>query len=131
MDLAPSCARPPAFFGGLAVLLAALGLYGVTAYSVNRRPELAVRIALGASTSGVVRLVLGRLTVLLLSGLVIGSALTLWAGKFIGTLLFRVEPGDPVTLMGAAALLLSVGMVAGWLPARRVSRLDPTSALRD
>ena len=119
------------FFGGLAVLLAALGLYGVTAYSVNRRrPELAVRIALGASTSGVVRLVLGRLTVLLLSGLVIGGALTLWAGKFIGTLLFRVEPGDPVTLTGAAALLLAVGVVAGWLPARRVSRLDPTSALR-
>jgi len=121
-----------AFFGGLAVLLAALGLYGVTAYSVNRRrPELAVRVALGASTSGVVRLVLGRLTVLLLSGLVIGSAVTLWAGRFIGTLLFRVGPGDPLTLAGAAALLLVVGMLAGWLPARSVSRLDPTSALRE
>ena len=120
-----------AFFGGLAVLLAALGLYGVTAYSVNRRrPELAVRVALGASTSGVVRLVLGRLAMLLLSGLVIGGALTLWAGKFIGTLLFRVAPGDPATLAGAAALLLAVGILAGWLPARRVARLDPTTALR-
>ena len=75
------------FFGGLAVLLAALGFYGVTAYSVNRRrPELAVRVALGASTGGVVRLVLGRLVVLLVSGLMIGTVLTLWAGKFVGTL---------------------------------------------
>lgn len=121
-----------AFFGGLAMVLAALGLYGVTAYSVTRRrPELAVRIALGASTGGVVRLVLGRLTVLLLAGLLIGSGLTLWAGKFIATLLFRVDARDPLTLTGAAAILLTVGLVAGWLPARGLSRLDPTTALRE
>ncbi len=121
-----------AFFGGLAVLLAALGLYGVTAYSVNRRrPELAVRVALGASTGGVVRLVLGRLLVLLVSGLIIGTVVTLWAGKFVGTLLFRVDARDPVTLTAAAAVLIAVGLLAGWLPARRVSRLDPTSALRE
>jgi putative ABC transport system permease protein len=121
-----------AFFGGLAMLLAALGLYGVTAYSVSRRrAELAVRIALGASTGGVVRLVLGRLTVLLLSGLAIGSALILWAGRFIGALLFRIDARDPQTLMGAAAVLMAVGLLAGWLPARGVSRLDPTTALRE
>ena len=121
-----------AFFGGLAMLLAALGLYGVTAYSVRRRrPELAVRIALGASTGGVVRLVLGRLTILLLSGLVIGSLLILWAGQFIGALLFRVDARDPGTLAAAAAVLVAVGLLAGWLPARGVSLLDPIATLRE
>jgi putative ABC transport system permease protein len=119
------------FFGLLAMLLAALGLYGVTSYSVGRRrPEIAVRIALGASTGGVVRLVLGRVATLLVFGAAIGTGLSLWAAKFVSALVFRVEPRDPITLAGAAVVLLAVGLVAGWLPARRASRLDPAAALR-
>ena len=119
------------FFGALAMLLAALGLYGVTSYLVSRRlPEIAVRIALGASTGGVMRLVLGRVSWLLAVGTALGVALALWAGKFIGTLLFRVEARDPLTLGGAAGVLIAVGLFAGWLPARRISRMDPATALR-
>jgi putative ABC transport system permease protein len=119
------------FFGGLAVLLAALGVYGVTAYSVGRRrTEIAVRMALGASPRGVVRLVLGRVATLILVGTAIGLALSLWAARFAGALLFGVGPRDPITLIATAAVLVAVGLFAGWLPARRVSRLDPTTALR-
>jgi predicted permease len=119
------------FFGGLAMLLAALGVYGVTAYSVGRRrAEMAVRMALGASPGGVVRLVLRRVTTLLLAGAAIGVALSLWAARFVGALLFGVGARDPMTLIAAAAGLVAVGLFAGWLPARKVSRLDPTVALR-
>ncbi|HEX2456822.1 MAG TPA: ABC transporter permease [Vicinamibacterales bacterium] len=119
------------FFGALAMLLAALGVYGVTAYSVGRRrAEIAVRMALGASSRRVVRLVLGRVAMLILAGAAIGVALSLWAARFVGALLFGVGARDPVTLVTAAAILVSVGLFAGWLPARTVSRLDPTTALR-
>ena len=119
------------FFAGLALLLAALGLYGVTAYSVGRRrAEIAVRMALGASARGVIRLVLARVATLLLIGAAIGIAMSLWAAKFVGALLFGVAARDPVTLATAAVVLLTVGLIAGWLPARQVSRLDPTTALR-
>jgi putative ABC transport system permease protein len=119
------------FFGALAMLLAALGLYGVTAYSVGRRrAEMAVRLALGSSPRDVVRLVLGRVAVLILSGAAIGVGVSLWASKFVASLLFGVDARDPLTLVAAAAVLVSVGLFAGWLPARTVSRLDPTTALR-
>jgi putative ABC transport system permease protein len=119
------------FFGGLSMLLAAIGLYGVTSYSANRRrPELALRLALGASAPGVVRLVLSRVVVLMLLGTAFGCALVLWTGTFIGTLLFQVEATDPMMLAAAAAVLMGVGLLAGWLPARSVSRLDPAAALR-
>ena len=119
------------FFGALAMLLAALGLYGVTAYSVGRRrAEMAVRMALGSSPRDVVRLVLGRVVALILGGVAIGVAVSLWAAKFVGVLLFGVDARDPMTLVAAAAVLISVGLFAGWLPARTVSRLDPTTALR-
>jgi predicted permease len=119
------------FFGGLAMLLAALGVYGVTAYAVGRRrAEIAVRMALGASPRGVVRLVLRRVVALILAGAAIGVAVSLWAAKFVGALLFGVNARDPMTLVAAAAVLVSVGLFAGWLPARKVSRLDPTTALR-
>jgi predicted permease len=119
------------FFGGLAMLLAALGLYGVTSYSVGRRrPEIAVRMALGASAGGVVRLVLRRVAALVLLGAVAGIVLSMWAAKFVGALLFGVGARDPVTLAAAASMLTVVGLCAGWLPARRASRLDPTAVLR-
>ncbi len=119
-------------FAALALLLAALGLYGVTAYGISRRRrELAVRLALGATGGGVVRLVLGRVMLLLIAGTAIGTALILWAARFARTLLFQVEPGDPVMIGGAAAFLVAVGLFAGWLPARRVSRMDhPWSEIR-
>jgi putative ABC transport system permease protein len=120
------------FFGGLAMLLAALGLYGVTSYWVSRRrPELAVRMALGASGGRVVWMVVRRIAILLVAGIAIGTALIAWAGKFIATLLFRVDARDPLTIGGAAVILVTVGLLAGWLPARGLSRLDPTTALRE
>jgi predicted permease len=119
------------FFGVLALFLAALGLYGVTAYSVSRRrPELAVRLALGAGSDGVVRLVLRRVVTLLAVGGATGAVLSAWLAKFVGALLYQVSPRDPLTFIGAAVVLLLVGLFAGWLPARAASRLDPTTALR-
>jgi ABC-type antimicrobial peptide transport system permease subunit len=87
-------------------------------------------MALGASTRGVVRLVLGRVALLLVLGAAIGAMLSLWTAKFVGALLFRVDARDPLTLMATAAILVTVGLVAGWLPARKASRLDPTAVLR-
>jgi predicted permease len=119
------------FFGVLAMLLAALGLYGVTSHAVSRRrPELAVRMALGASGARVMRLVLRRVSALLVAGIAIGAGLSLWAGKFVSALLFGVDAGDPLTLAGAAAVLVAAGLLAGWLPARAASRMDPMTTLR-
>jgi predicted lysophospholipase L1 biosynthesis ABC-type transport system permease subunit len=125
-------ARLSLFFGGLALLLAALGLYGVTSYSVSRRrAEIGIRIALGADASGVVRLVLKRVAWLVAIGVVGGTALSLWASRFATTLLFGLEARDPMTFAGAAAMLMGIGLVAGWLPARRAARIDPTVILRE
>lgn len=120
------------WFGILALLLSALGLYGVTADAVNRRrTELAIRMAIGAAPARVVRLVLARLTVLLGFGVLIGTAASIWASRFIATLLYGLEPGDPATLIFAAAALAAVGVLAGSLPAYRASRVDPAEVLRE
>jgi putative ABC transport system permease protein len=124
-------ARLSAFFGGLALVLAALGLYGVTAYAVTRRRvEIGIRMALGANPASVVRLVIVRVGWLVGLGIVAGGALSLWAVRFIATLLYGLEPWDPATFAGAAAILGAVSALAGWIPARRASRIDPTIALR-
>jgi len=121
-----------AFFGALALLLASLGLYGVTAYSVaRRRAEIGIRMALGATQTGVVALVLSRVTILVITGVVVGAGLSLWASTFVETLLYGLEPRDPATLVGAALVLTMVGLTAGWLPARRASLVDPAEVLRD
>ena len=120
------------FFGVLALLLAALGLYGVTSYSVSRRRnEIAVRMALGANAGRVVAMVIRGVTLLVASGVVVGLGITLWASKFAGKLLFGLTPTDPMTFVAAALVLLVAGILAGWLPARRAARLDPTTTLRD
>jgi putative ABC transport system permease protein len=120
------------FFGGLALLLAALGLYGVTAYSVGRRKaEIGIRMALGAEPRAVLRMVLGRVAVLIFAGVMVGTVASLWAARFVSTLLFGLEPRDPATLAVAAAVLVAIGGVAGWLPARRAARIDPAQVLRD
>jgi putative ABC transport system permease protein len=120
------------FFAALALFLAAVGLYGVTAYTVvSRRAEIGIRIALGASTDGVVRLMLRRVAWLVGCGVLLGACLSAWASTFIRALLYGLEPRDPATFAGAAFLLMGVAAVAAWLPARRAARIDPMSVLRD
>jgi len=119
-------------FGALALLMAAVGLYGVTSYAVNmRRTEIGIRMALGATRASVIRLVLARVSMLIGAGIVVGLAIGAWASRLVATLLYGLEPGDPGTLMASAATLALIGAVAGWLPANRASRLDPTQVLRD
>ena len=120
------------FFGALALLLAGLGLYGVTAYAVaTRRTEIGIRMALGAPPSGVVRLVLSRVARLVSAGLIVGAAASLWASTLVASLLYGLAPRDPVTLAGAAVALTAVAAIAGWLPAYRASRIDPAAVLRE
>jgi predicted permease len=120
------------FFGGLALLLAGLGLYGVTTYAVNRRrTELGIRMALGAAPAGVIGLVLRRVGILVAAGVVGGGVISWLLARFVSTLLYGLEPHDPLTLAGAAVILGSIGVLAGWLPARRASRIDPAQVLRE
>jgi len=123
------------FFGGLALLLAGLGLYGVTSYAVGRRrTELGIRMALGAEPGEVVRLVLRRVAMLVGMGIALGVGLGILAGataaKFITGMLYGLQPKDPLTFAAAAVILTLVGALAGWIPARRASRVDPALVLR-
>jgi putative ABC transport system permease protein len=120
------------FFGALAVLLAGLGLFGVVSYAVGRRrAEIGIRMALGASSAGVVRLVVRRVALLVGAGVIVGGALTLWVGRYVDSLLFGLEPRDPLTLAGAVAVLVAVAAAASWWPARRASRINPTEVRRE
>jgi len=104
----------------------------VTSYAVSRRRgEIGIRMALGAAPESVIRLVLGRVSALVGIGIVAGAGLSLWAAQFVSTLLYGLEPRDPATLVGSAGVLAAVGAIAGWLPARRASRIDPAEVLRD
>ena len=120
------------FFGGLALLLAALGLYGVASYAVTqRRAEIGIRMALGAAPASIMRLILRRLALLVGAGIVAGAAASLWAAPLVAPLLFGVDTADPLTLAGAAGVLAAAGGCAGWLPAWRAARIDPARTLRD
>jgi putative ABC transport system permease protein len=118
-------------FGGVALALAAIGLYGVVAFSVSQRVrEIGLRMALGASSADVSRLVLLEGLKLALAGAALGVGLALLTARFLESLLFEVEARDPVILALIAMLLLAVALAASFLPARRASRLDPFLALR-
>jgi predicted permease len=120
------------FFGVLALLLAAVGLYGVTSFAVtSRRPEIGIRMALGASAGAVVAMVLRRVAALVGLGILLGAGLSIWAAKFIKTLLYGLDAHDPTTFLAAAGLLILVATLAAWLPARRASRIDPMRVLRN
>jgi ABC-type antimicrobial peptide transport system permease subunit len=88
-------------------------------------------MALGAAPTGVVRLVLARVTVLVLIGVALGAGASVWASKFVASLLYGLEPRDPMTLIAASVTLAMVGALAGWLPARRAASIDPAEVLRD
>ena len=120
------------FFGALALLLAGIGLYGVTLYGVSRRrTEIGIRMALGAEPGGVVRMVLRQVALLVGTGVVLGGLASFWTARFAGSLLYGLEPRDPYTLASAAVVLMTVGALAGWLPARRASRVAPARVLRN
>ncbi len=119
------------FFGALAVLLAAIGLYGVISYTVAQRTsEIGIRMALGAQRGGVIRMILGEVGVLIAIGVVVGVGLTLAGSKAASSLLFGLKARDPLTIAMAVVLLAAIGFAASFIPARRASRLDPMVALR-
>jgi ABC-type antimicrobial peptide transport system permease subunit len=118
-------------FAAAALLLAALGIYGVIASAVGERTqEIGVRMALGATARDVVSMVVGRGLRLVTIGLAIGLAGAVFFARLIQTQLYGVSPTDPATFTGAALLLIVVAMIAAWLPARRAARIDPSLALR-
>ena len=118
-------------FGGLALVLAAIGLYSLIAYDVAQRTqELGVRLALGASVSDVVRLVMSSGVRLVVVGLVLGGGVALWGSKFMEGLMFRQSPRDPLIFGLVAVVLLVVALLASSGPALRASRVDPNVALR-
>jgi putative ABC transport system permease protein len=120
------------FFGALALLLAAIGLYGVMSYSVARRKnEIGIRMALGAEQARVLRMVLSEVAILVGLGVIAGTATALAATRLIATFLYGLKPRDPMTVVMAAIVLTGVAVLAGYLPARRASRLDPMTALRE
>jgi len=121
-----------AFFGGLALLLAGLGLYGVVAYAVSRRrTEIGIRMALGASGAGVIQLVVRRVAVVVLMGVVAGGALGFWASRLVQAQLFGLAPDDAATFAGATVVLVLVAAIASWWPAYRASHVDPAKVLRE
>jgi len=118
-------------FGGLALMLAVVGIYGVLSYTVTERTrEIGIRMALGATRSDVLRLIVGQGMALTLAGVVIGIAASLAIVRFLRTMLFGVSPYDPATFAAIAALLSAVALVAAFVPGRRASNVNPIEALR-
>jgi ABC-type antimicrobial peptide transport system permease subunit len=117
--------------GGLALLLAAIGLYGVMSYAVSQSTrELGLRMALGAGPSNVLRLVLSRGLLLTTAGIIIGIALALLLTRLLGGLLYQVSPRDPLAFAAAFAVMTVASAAACFLPAWRAARVDPMAALR-
>jgi len=119
-------------FGVLALVLASIGLYGLLSYGVtSRSKEIGIRMALGAGTRNVLSLILHEAVLLVLIGVAVGVPVVLYVSRFAKSLLFDLSPTDPVSLVIAGLVLMSVALVAGYLPARRATKVDPLVALRD
>jgi ABC-type antimicrobial peptide transport system permease subunit len=136
-QIATSIARERMFmrllvlFGGFAVLLACIGLHGVTSYAVARRTsEIGIRMALGARRSQVLWLILRQVVVLALAGVALGLPIAFSASPVVGSMLYGLAPRDAMTMAGAALVLVAVALAAAWLPVRRAVAVDPTIALR-
>ncbi len=124
-------AQAYALFGALALVVASVGLFGLMSYSVARRTnEIGIRMALGAEARAVLRLVMRESMILVGIGVVVGLAIALASGRFVATLLFGLPPTDPMSIALASGVMILVSAVAGYLPARRASRVDPMVALR-
>jgi putative ABC transport system permease protein len=120
-----------AAFAALALVLSALGIYGVTSYAVTQRTrEIGVRIAIGAQRSDVLAMVMGRALRLAATGVALGLCAALAGARVLSSQLYGVSARDPLTYAGISAVLAAVALFASWLPARRASRVDPAVALR-
>jgi putative ABC transport system permease protein len=118
-------------FAAMALVLAATGIFGVVSYSVSQRTrEIGIRMALGASRGGILRMVLREILVLTFAGLAVGVPSALAASHLVGHMLFGVSANDPATLAAVAFALAAVAALAGYVPARRAMRVDPMIALR-
>ena len=120
------------FFGGLALLLALIGLYGTMTYNVARRKnEIGIRIALGAARERVIRMIIGEVSIVVVAGLCLGAVLAFAATRLVASFLFGLTASDPVTWIGSAGILLGVALLAGAAPAWRAARMNPMTALRE
>jgi len=118
-------------FGVLALALACVGIYGVMAYSVaNRTNEIGIRLALGAQPRQVRGMILRESTGLAIAGVVVGVAAALLLTRLVKTMLFGIEPWDPLTMIGGVVILQAVAVAASWIPARRAAGVQPMEALR-
>ena len=118
-------------FAAVALVLAVIGVFGVMAYAVSQRTaEIGVRMALGATSGQILRLLFGRATAMIGIGLAVGFVGAALTTRFLASLLFAVKPTDPVTYVGVAALLATTSFVALYVPASRATRVDPLVALR-
>jgi len=118
-------------FGVLATALAAIGLFGIISYSVTRRTqEFGIRLALGAERSGIIKLVIREIAWLVIIGVVLGLPVSYALALFVQSQLYGIQAYDPVVLIGATLVLVVAAGLAGWIPALRAMRIEPTQALR-
>ncbi len=123
--------RLSSFFGGLAVLLACVGLYGLMAYAVSQRThEIGIRMALGAKKSDVLRMVVGNGLKLTLVGIAVGATGAFALTRFLSSLLYGINARDPLTFIAVSLILISVALLACYIPARRATKVDPMVAIR-
>ncbi len=119
-------------FAGVALLLAAVGIYGVVAYSVRQQThDIGIRMALGAQVSDITKMVLRQGLALALAGIGVGTLAAIFLTRLLGSLLFEVKPSDPLTFVVVASVLCAVSLLACWVPARRAAKVDPLDALRE